>query len=170
MEERYCSNCRASIPEGSEVCQSCGVYAGDIFDGRFPADRERSRKRWKHAVIMVAAIVAGTALVWFGLPLLSRQAKQEPRRASASVRVVRGRPGEKPVPAGEVGEAEAIRRLRRALTTAPHDPISDDCLVVMSKGRSGNAWILSAYNHCEQMKLGAWQVSVKNGTVTRGQE
>ena len=35
-DERYCSNCRTLIPPRAEVCPSCGVFAGTMFDGRPP--------------------------------------------------------------------------------------------------------------------------------------
>ena len=56
--ERY-----AAIPEGASVCPACGVYAGDIFDGKLPKQR-RSRAWWWLALIVVAATAGWMFAPW----------------------------------------------------------------------------------------------------------
>ena len=63
MDERYCTECRAAIPEGASVCPACGVYAGDVFDGKLPRKR-RSRAWWWLALIVVAAAAAWMLAPW----------------------------------------------------------------------------------------------------------
>ncbi|HEY2324240.1 MAG TPA: zinc ribbon domain-containing protein, partial [Thermoanaerobaculia bacterium] len=57
-EGRYCSNCRAELPEGAAVCPACGVYAGDVFDGRLP----RRKRSYGTFIIVPLAIIAIFAL------------------------------------------------------------------------------------------------------------
>src|ERR1051326_5984888 len=65
MDERYCTECRAAIPKGESVCPTCGVYAGDVFDGKLP----RRRRRWPWGIAVLSAIIA---LTWF-VPVADRR-------------------------------------------------------------------------------------------------
>src|ERR1043166_5005168 len=57
-EERYCSNCRVEIPKDASVCTACGVYGGDVFDGRLP----RQKRPYGTFIIVILGVIAIFAL------------------------------------------------------------------------------------------------------------
>jgi len=137
MEERYCTECRAAIPKGESVCPACGVYAGDVFDGKLP----KQRRRWPWAVAIVAAIIA---LAWF-IPV-------EDRRPRLSI-----------VPKKSVtSEHDAMIALRQFLTTSERP---SQCVALIAKAHSGNAYVISAVDRCKHTQLGQFAVDSK-GNVT----
>jgi hypothetical protein len=162
-DERYCSNCRLELPRGAASCPACGVYAGDLFDGKI---RKERRTTWRGVLFTAAVTLILGIAAWYALnEWAAREERSIPSvfapRASTStapVRVVRSRPG------GNVDEAEAIRTLRRHLASTG---VKDECLVVMSNGRSGHAFVLTAYDRCTKTRLGKWKVNAKTGAVTR---
>ncbi len=60
MEDaRYCSNCRAELPEDVDSCPECGVYAGDLFDERSLRPRTRRGFWWALIAAIVEAVASG---------------------------------------------------------------------------------------------------------------
>ena len=62
-----------------------------------------------------------------------------------------------------LNEAEAIRLLRRHFSTTTN--IANQCLVVMSNGPSKGDYFFTAFNRCDSIRLGRWQVDGKSGAV-----
>lgn len=158
MAERFCSNCRAELPEKVDVCPACGVYAGDVFDER--SLRPRTRRGYFVALVVVLAAVAAFVL-W-----PKREEPAPPKPEPQRTRVVNDRPGGARRAAGaKVTEAEAIRLLRShlAVTTG----IANPCLVVMSHGPAQGGYLLTAYNRCDNVRIGKWRVDGKTGEVAR---
>lgn len=143
MSERFCENCRAGLPKNATACPECGVFAGDVFDGRMPKEKKVRDWTWLTVLLVLGLAAAG----WYFWQERSKPAP--PVLDTAPVRVVRQRPG------GRVNEAEAIRALRRHL--APR--VKGECLAVTSQGSSGGAYQLTAFNHCDGTRLGRWVVS-----------
>lgn len=159
MAERYCSNCRAELPEKTDACPECGVYAGDVFDER--SLRPRTRRRFFVALIVaIAAVAAVSAYLSMPKPDPPPVAKREP----AQTRVVGDRPGgARRATGARITEAEAIRLLRSHIASTTS--VTNDCLVVMSHGPSKGAYLLTAYNRCDNIRLGRWRVDGKTGNV-----
>src|SRR5438094_5482332 len=110
MDERYCTECRAAIPKGESVCPACGVYAGDIFDGKLPKQR-RSRAWWWLALIVVAAAAGWMFAPW------PREA--HPRRPLPPAR-----------PHVIKDQRDAMTTLRRFLTTSERN---ERCVALIAK-------------------------------------
>jgi len=144
-----CTNCDAPIPRGATSCPNCGVYALD----EPPAPPAPPRRVWWPLALVIVIALVGAAGVW----LMQRQSKSKPAAKPDPVHVVRDRPG------GNIAEAEAIRTLRRHLTTRD---IPSDCVVVMSNGLHDGAYQLQAYDRCKHIKLGPWSVDAKTREVT----
>lgn len=149
-EERFCSNCRAELPRDADSCPACGVYAGDVFDGKLP--RKPSRYAFFLTLLALAVAAAGAA-VWLNMP----------RPAPAPVKHVAPQPAK--VVHGRVNEAEAIRALRRYLVATFGIP--DNCVALISRGVDRDAYVVTAVNGCNHMRLGTWRVDAKNGAVTK---
>lgn len=154
--ERYCSNCRAELPLKATSCPACGVYAGDLFDGKLPG---RRRKIVRYVVLVV--LLLGAAGAWYTLrnrdlsPLI-------PQRAEPKTQKKR----EPPPPAGPVvSDAAAVRAVRKYLVATTGVP--NDCIALISNGRTGGAWLLTAVNRCDKLRLGKWRVDAKTGVVSR---
>jgi hypothetical protein len=159
-DDRYCTNCRAVIPRGSDVCPSCGVYAGDVFDGKLPRQQRRRGGVWLFSLLVIAA-AAGA--IWF---TTFREPARLPRLDTGPVRVVGDRPGgARRAPGAKSNEAEAIQMLRRALTT--EKAIKTDCLVITSQGFGGGAYRMTAFDRCQNTRLGRWQVDGQTAKVSR---
>src|SRR5438270_4038418 len=77
MDERYCTECRAPIPKGESVCPACGVYAGDVFDGKLP------RKRRSRAWLWLIALLVGACLAGW-IYMMRSQNRVEDRRPRLS--------------------------------------------------------------------------------------
>jgi len=161
-EERFCSNCRAALPDDADSCPACGVYAGDLYDER--VHRAKTRYKLFGALIALALIAAGAAVWWNargGLP-----GRKPPATAAPSVRVVHDRPGTTQRAAGaKINEAEALRLVRRHLVTTTG--ISADCIAILGAGSHHGAYIVIAQDRCTSTRLGRWRVDGKNGAVTR---
>jgi len=151
-DERYCTNCRALIPRGSDVCAECGTYAGDVFDGKLPrAKRRTSSALW--ILLLAAAIAAGG--YWF----FNRRAAL-PRADTGPVRVVGDRPG------GEKQRAEAAMSLRHYFAAQPQ-PIKSECLAIINRGYGNGYYSFDAVNSCDRTRLGRWKVDAKTKVVSR---
>ena len=164
MDERYCANCRAVIPPGNDVCPSCGVYAGDVFDGRLPkktSGGQRAASGWPFiSVVLIVAVGAG-AWWWY-----TRYA-QIPQPDTGPIRVVGDRPGGARRPAGAgMSEPEAILTLRHFFAAQP-DAIKSDCLAVMSRGYSSGSYNFDIVDSCARTRLGRWRVNAKTRAVSR---
>ncbi|HEX6639484.1 MAG TPA: hypothetical protein VF215_00150 [Thermoanaerobaculia bacterium] len=159
-EPRYCSNCRAGLPEKADACPECGVYAGDLFDER--SLRPRTRMTFVLALLGVIAVVAAF-LIW-------QQKKpadpaKEVTSPPPSVRVVGDRPGStRRAARAAINEAEATRILRRHLVATTS--IASACLAIMSHGPQRGAYVFSAFNRCERTRIGRWRVDAKTGEAS----
>ena len=60
---------------------------------------------------------------------------------------------------------EAIRVLRRHLIATQN--VKNECIAILSKGKRGNDYVLSAVNSCTDTRLGQWRVNAKTGAVRR---
>jgi hypothetical protein len=162
-ERRYCSNCRLPLPPNASACASCGVFAGDVFDGRKP--RPKKPPSGILFFLLVAAIL-GTA-GWWLMHQSAKPAPPPPAPPLPSLRVVADRPGgSKRVPGAKVTEAEAIRILRRHLVAST--AIRDECLVLMSLPVENGAYRFTAVDTCQHTRLGRWRVDGRTGAVVRG--
>lgn len=150
---RYCSNCRAELPPKTESCPECGVYAGDVFDGRMP----REKKPVSLLLLLFLALAIGAALY----ALWMNRIRKEPetvRPEAPAVRVVGDRPGgARRGATADVTEAEAIRILVAHLVEERQ--LERTCVVVKSNGYRDGAYQLTAFNHCEQTRMGAFRVT-----------
>lgn len=159
MVERYCSNCRAEIPPREEVCPACGVFAGDMFDGKLPGRPRRFRR-----VLGFLAVALVTAAA--GMLLLQRRAQPTELTTPQPVAVVTDRPGGSRRAAGAVvNEAEAIRLLRRHLVSTG---IRNECVAISSQGVRGNEYRLTAVNRCEETRLGRFVVDGRTQEIRPG--
>jgi len=152
MEQRFCTNCRSEIPAGTSVCPSCGVFAGDVFDGKMPRRQATGGgRRASVAVIIVLLLAAGGWWFWY------TRYGQFPTPDTGPIRVVGDRPG------GNVGEAKALVTLRHHLA----GQVKADCLAVISRGYSNGYYRFDAVDSCHRTKLGRWRVEAKSGTVSQ---
>jgi hypothetical protein len=160
--DRYCSNCRAAIPPGVEVCPACGVYAGSVFDGRQPKLSGRPVAGGGWVVVAVLMAVAGVGGWWY----FNRQA-QFPKIDTGPIRVVGDRPGGARRPAGaSISEPEAILVLRHSFAAQP-DAIKGQCIVVISRGYSGHYYSFDVVDACRHTALGRWRVNAETRAVSR---
>ena len=158
MGMRYCTNCRAEIPGRDEACPACGVFAGEVFDGRLP--RRGRRGRW--VALFLAIAVAAVAIGWL---LLQRRARPSEITEPPPVAVVSDRPGgTRRAPGAVMNEAEAIRILRRHFISSG---IANECIVIASQGIEGTDYRLTAINRCDETRLGQWVVDGKTERVRR---
>ena len=156
-EERYCENCRAEIPPKAKACPACGVFVGDLFDGRI-LRRRTGRGKW--VVVFVLILAATAAAGWL---VLHRRA--EPTSLTTPVPVVSDRPGGTRIaPGASINEAEAIRILRRHLVESG---IANDCIAISSQGADGTRYRLTAVNRCAGTRLGRYVVDGNTGQLTR---
>jgi hypothetical protein len=158
--DRYCSNCRTHIPRGTNTCPACGVYAGDVFDGKVPKQRRKSSSAW--IVILFAIAAAAAAGYWYWL-----QRPRLPRADTGPVRVVGDRPGGARRGSGAaINEPEAVMTLRHYFA-AQEQPIKSECLAVISKGFRDGDYTFDAVNSCNRTRLGRWKVNAKTRDVSR---
>ncbi|HVS31532.1 MAG TPA: hypothetical protein VMS98_08750 [Thermoanaerobaculia bacterium] len=159
MSERHCTNCRAELPRGADACPQCGVFAGDVFDGRRP----KPPRKPIAALPLILLVLAGAG-GWWWYTQHQRRA-QIPPMDSGSPGVVSQRPGgTRRATGAEINEAEAIRILRRSLSGR----VSAECLVVSSQGSEGGDYRLTAFDRCQNTRLGRFTVDGKSGKVTPG--
>ncbi|HUP45763.1 MAG TPA: hypothetical protein VM779_09650 [Thermoanaerobaculia bacterium] len=157
-EPRYCTNCRAEIPPLEDACPGCGVFAGEVFDGRLP----RRPRRWRR---VAGFLVIAAAVVVIGWLVVQRRGGPADLTEPPPVAVVSDRPGGSRRAAGAViNEAEAMRVLRRHFIATG---IRGDCLVISSQGIDDGNYQLTAINRCEETRLGRWVVEGKSGAVRR---
>jgi hypothetical protein len=155
-DERYCANCRAELPKGATVCPVCGVYAGDVFDGRLP--RKKGSTRWIPILFGVIAVISVATIVvqWPALTKSHPARAFFPGRAPAPVHA----PFAKDLP----GEAGAMLSLRQQLVS---DQIPNECLALMSKGLHEGAYSVRAVDRCKHRQLGEWKIDAKTHAVSR---
>lgn len=157
MTERFCSNCRAELPDKADACPECGVFAGDLFDGKMPREKTPSNWGFWAAMLLLASIAAGYA-VWMN----RRPEKPVRKEKPPEVRVVGDRPGgARRAPGAKVTEAEAVRLLRRHFVATRN--IKNECLVTMSAG--GEKYVFNVFDRCADVRLGRWKVDAKTGDV-----
>ena len=161
-EERFCSNCRAELPRDASACPACGVFAGDVFDGRIRRNRE-PRKSGGMLGILLLLIAGGAGWWWWTTPHQGAPSRT-PAVAEKPIRVVGDRPGGVRRAAGaKLNEAEAILTLRRKL--AAQHQLKNECIAVLSHGNEAGAYVLSAVDSCAGTKLGRWRVDAQSGAV-----
>ena len=148
-EERYCSNCRGEIPKGAAVCPVCGVYAGDVFDGRLPR-RKRSYGTYLIVVLAVIAIFAAASL-FVKWPSFPASRPMQPHKVA---------PRAKSLP----DEAGAMLAVRQHLVS---DQIPNECLVLMSKGLHDGIYVIRAVDRCRHQPLGDWNFDAKTHEISR---
>src|SRR5437899_7927808 len=127
-DERYCTNCRTAIPPGADTCPQCGVYAGDVFDGRMPKQKRAASGGWRVGMLIVLlAVVAGAGWWYFTRATF-------PAPDTGLIRVVGDRPGGARRPAGAaLSEPEAVLTLRHYFASQPQ-PVKSRCNAVISRG------------------------------------
>lgn len=162
MTDRFCSNCRAALPDAATSCPECGVYVGDLYDERVHRPKTRFRL---FATLLALALIAGGAAVWWNarhaLPEKKTKASEVP-----SVRVVGDRPGgARRAQGAVVNEAEAIRLVRRHLVETTG--VRADCVALLGQGFRNGAYLVNAHDRCESTRLGRWRVDGKTGEVAR---
>ena len=153
MEDRYCTNCRAAIPAGTSVCPACGVFAGDVFDGKMPKQRAGGGGWGVGASMILVLLLAAAGGGWWWYTRYG----QFPTPDTGPVRVVGDRPG------GNVGEAKATVTLRHYLA----GQVKAECLAVISRGYTNGYYSFDAVDSCQRTKLGRWRVDAKSGSVSR---
>ena len=148
MDERYCSNCRAELPEKADACPECGVFAGDLYDERI----HRPKTRYGvFAALLVVALAAGGAAIWWNA------------RTTLPERTV-VTPAVKPRPPGPVAnQAEAIRAVRQHLIATRG--LKKECIVLLGNGFTGGVYLVTARDHCTSTRLGKWRVDGRTGEV-----
>jgi hypothetical protein len=165
-DERYCGNCRASIPPGVEVCPACGVYAGSVFDGKMPKKASGRRaagggRGWGWVLALLVLAGAGYGGLWY------YKQQQFPKADTGPIRVVGDRPGGANRPAGAaISEPEAILTLRHHFAGGP-EKVRGQCIAVMSRGFRDGAYIFDAVNSCKRAKLGRWKVDARTRLVSK---
>jgi len=145
-EERYCTECRALIPERESVCPACGVFAGDVFDGKLPKKRRSWTWLWL-TVVLVAACVAG----WIYLTRPENRVEDRRPRLSGQARRL-------------PSTGNPLTILRRFLTTPDRD---ETCVALIAKGTDGGKTIITAFDRCKHVKLGDFAVDPKTAKVTK---
>jgi hypothetical protein len=163
-EPRYCSNCRAELSMNANTCAACGVFAGDVFDGRKP--RGSRKPSGLLFGVLVVAILGGVGY-WFFMNHEREQARAQREPPLPSLRVVKDRPGgSRRAPGATITEAEAIRLLRRHLVATRK--IRNECIAVLSQRARHGSYAFSVADSCENIRLGTWRVDGKTGAVGSG--
>jgi hypothetical protein len=158
-DERYCSNCRTKITPGSSVCPACGVFAGDVFDGKIARPARKTSRSW---IVLIALLMAGAGAAYWYL-----QMPKLPRPDTGPVRVVGDRPGgARRAPGAAINEAEAVVTLRHYFA-AQERPIKSECLALISKGYGKGQYSFEVVNACDRTRLGRWKVDGKTKGVSR---
>lgn len=161
-EDRFCSNCRAELPEDADSCPECGVYAGDLYDERVHRPKTRFAL---FAVLLALAVIAGGAAVWWNARDALPEKRAKPAEAP-SVRVVGDRPGgARRAPGAVVNEAEAIRLVRRHLVETTG--IKADCVALLGQGFRNGSYTVNAHDRCASVRLGRWRVNGETGAVAQ---
>jgi hypothetical protein len=145
MEERYCTECRALIPEKETVCPACGVFAGDVFDGKLPR-KKRSHAWWVVPLLMLGALVAFILM-------------REPVHVIPANRVHLVRRLRLPL-----SQTDAMTALRSFLTTSDR---SERCVALIAKRKTGDQYVIAAVDSCKHVKLGDFAVDAKNAHITK---
>ncbi|HEV8435475.1 MAG TPA: hypothetical protein VGR95_18850 [Thermoanaerobaculia bacterium] len=148
-DERYCSNCREELPKGAVVCATCGVYAGDVFDGRHP----RAKRSYGTFIIATLGVIAIFALASLFVHWPSYVASKPPRSHTIAPRAKR-------LP----GEAGAMLAMRQRLVS---EQIPNECLALMSKGVHEGVYVIRAVDRCRHQQLGDWKVDAKTNKISR---
>lgn len=138
------------------------MFAGDVFDGRKPANKPRKPSGLLFGLLVV--MILGGAGYWFFVKEKQVKIRSEAEAPLPSARVVKDRPGGSRRAAGAtITEAEAIRLLRRHLVATRK--IRNQCLAVLSRGPSRGDYMFSVADSCEAVRLGTWRVDGKTREV-----
>ncbi|MGN6184762.1 MAG: hypothetical protein ACTHQM_14020, partial [Thermoanaerobaculia bacterium] len=147
------------LPDQADSCPECGVYAGDLFDGKIK--REKKPLSAGLLALLLLAIIGTGYAVWFNR---YRKDPETAKPEAPPTRVVKDRPGasEKPRNA-KLTQAEAIRILVAHLVETRG--VKRECVVVMGEGYRDDTYRFTAFNHCDKTRMGKWQVSGRTGKV-----
>jgi hypothetical protein len=160
-EPRYCSNCRAELFADANTCAACGVFAGDVFDGRKP---HKARKPSGLLFGLLVIAILGGAGYWYFVNSDRAKTRADAEAPLPSARVVKDRPGgSRRATGATINEAEAIRLLRRHLVATRN--IRNECVAVLSRGPSRGDYTFSVADSCEGVRLGTWRVDGKTKEV-----
>jgi hypothetical protein len=135
--------------------------------------QKRNSSRRIGVVASVIAVVALAAAAWFflrysfhvnGVPWKP----EAPRFDTGPSRVVSDRPGgERRARGAALTESEAVRVLRRYLTSTGEKPLKSECLAVLSNGIDGGSYVFTAVDSCDRTRLGKWRVDGKSEQISR---
>jgi hypothetical protein len=148
LEERYCTNCRAVLPAKADVCPACGVFAGDIFDGKMP----KPKRSWESLITLLLVILIGAG-AWWLFSTTNRKAAAPVRHKVVAF-----------VPHPPKSERDAMVAVRGYLTSAGNPT---ECYALLGKGIRDGAYIIAAVNRCERKAVWQFAVSMKSGAVTK---
>jgi hypothetical protein len=179
IDDRYCSNCRTELPRRATHCEQCGVYAGEVFDGRIG-------KRSIRPYVFLAVFILCLAMGWFAYthprevmsivdtltqslrPGATKTARQKAKPHPEKVRVVRDRPGgARRAPGAKITEPEAILMLRRYVEAK--GTAANDCIVVKLERFDGADYVLSVLDRCSGVRTGTFRVNGLTGDVSQSQ-
>jgi hypothetical protein len=166
-EERFCTNCREPLPVDAAECPACGVYSGDLFDGKTP--KKPRRRMWPWLPLVALLLAAGAAAwIWFRTETPIPYVRSAPPRLDTGpTHVIRDRPGTtRRGPGAKITEAEAVRIVRNMLI-AQTPQLTSECLAMMSHGYQKGGYVMSAFNRCDGTRLGKWRVDGKTGAAAR---
>jgi hypothetical protein len=161
---RYCANCRGPLAKNATACDACGVFAGDVFDGRKP----RPRKPPSGVLFFLLVVtILGAAAWWLMRERIEPTQIAAPPPPLPSVKVVADRPGgARRADGAAISEAEAMRILRRHLVATTG--LKDECLAVMSLVPHDGNYLFSAVDGCKGVRLGRWRVDAQTSAIKRG--
>lgn len=146
MEERYCTECRALIPEKETVCPACGVFAGDIFDGKLP------RKKRSHAWWIIPLLLLGGVIAFL---VMKESDVIAPKRATSTQQRKLRFP---------LSQTDAMTALRRFLTTPER---SERCVALIAKHSEATTYIITAVDSCKHVKLGDFAVDKATANIKK---
>lgn len=145
MDERYCTECRALIPEKESVCPACGVFAGDIFDGKLP-HKKRSHAWWIIPLLLLGGVIA--------FVVMKETDVITPRRTHLIERKLHF----------PLSQADAMTALRRFLTTSER---SERCVALIAKPSEATTYIITAVDSCKHVKLGEFAVDKRTAHIIK---
>jgi hypothetical protein len=162
-ERRYCSNCRTPLAPNATACAECGVFAGDVFDGRKP----KVKKPPSGILFFLLVLTILGAAGWWLLNERRKPAPAPPAPPLPSLRVVADRPGgSRRTPGAKVTEPEAVRILRRHLVATTG--VKNECIAILGLNPRDGGYTFTVVDRCQGVRLGRWRVDGKTGAVTRG--
>jgi hypothetical protein len=146
VEERYCTNCRAVLAPRSNVCEACGVFAGDVFDGRMP----KKKRSYSWILTLIVLALAGYAF-WWAVKTTSGPPASPAKRVAFVAKAPRN-------------ERDGINAVRRYLLSTG---ARNECIALIGKGTRDGSYVIDAVDHCAHKSIGHFLVAEKSGKVTK---